>query len=45
MSKLSSRHLLGLENVPREDMELILDTAITFREVIDRTIKRVPTLR
>ncbi len=45
MSKLSSRHLLGLENVPRQDMELILDTSVTFREVIDRTIKRVPTLR
>lgn len=45
MSGLSSRHLLGLENTPRPDMELILNTARTFREVIDRTIKRVPTLR
>ena len=45
MSRLSSRHLLGLEEVPREDIELILDTSETFREVIDRTIKRVPTLR
>ncbi len=45
MSRLSSRHLLGLEGVPREDLELILNTSDTFREVIDRTIKRVPTLR
>ncbi len=45
MSRLSSRHLLGLEGVPREDIELILNTTDTFREVIDRTIKRVPTLR
>jgi len=45
VSRLSSRHLLGLEGVPREDIELILNTTDTFREVIDRTIKRVPTLR
>ncbi len=45
MSRLSSRHLLGLEGVPKEDIALILDTAETFREVLDRTIKKVPTLR
>jgi len=45
MSRLSSRHLLGLEGVPREDIKLILDTAETFREVLERTIKKVPTLR
>ncbi len=45
MSRLSSRHLLGLEGVPKEDLTLILDTAETFREVLDRTIKKVPTLR
>jgi len=45
MSRLSSRHLLGLEGVPREDLELILDTADTFREVLDRAIKKLPTLR
>ena len=45
MSRLSSRHLLGLEEVPKEDIALILDTAETFREVLDRTIKKVPTLR
>lgn len=42
---LSSRHLLGLEGVPKKDLELILDTAISFREVLDRPIKKVPPLR
>ncbi len=45
MNRLSSRHLLGLEGVPCEDITKILDTARTFREVIDRRIKKVPTLR
>ena len=45
MSRLSSHHLLGLEGVPRKDIELILNTADTFREVLERTIKKVPTLR
>jgi len=45
MSRLSSRHLLGLEGVPRKDIETILDTTNSFREVLDRTIKKVPTLR
>lgn len=42
---LSSRHLLGLQGVPREDIQLILDTATTFREVLERPIKKVPTLQ
>src|SRR3990170_3168064 len=42
---LSSRHLLGLQGVPKEDIFLILDTATTFREVLDRPIKKVPTLQ
>lgn len=42
---LSSRHLLGLQGVPKEDIQLILDTASTFREILDRPIKRVPTLQ
>lgn len=42
---LSSRHLLGLQGVPKEDILSILDTAITFREVLDRPIKKVPTLQ
>lgn len=42
---LSSRHLLGLQGVSREDIQLILDTAVTFREVLERPIKKVPTLQ
>jgi aspartate carbamoyltransferase catalytic subunit len=41
---LSSRHLLGLDGVPKEDIQLILDTATSFREVLERPIKKVPTL-
>lgn len=42
---LSSRHLLGLYGVSKKDIELILDTAKTFREIIERPIKKVPTLQ
>lgn len=39
------KHLLGLEGVSREDIETILNTGDSFREVLDRPIKKVPTLR
>jgi len=42
---LASRHLLGLQGVPKEDIQLILDTETTFREVLERPIKKVPTLQ
>jgi aspartate carbamoyltransferase catalytic subunit len=42
---LSNRHLLGLQGVPKEDIQTILDTANTFREILDRPIKKVPTLQ
>lgn len=42
---LSSRHLLGMQGVPKEDIQLILDTANTFKEILERPIKRVPTLQ
>nr|HPN39863.1 aspartate carbamoyltransferase [Melioribacteraceae bacterium] len=42
---LTSKHLLGLYNTPKEDIKLILDTAVTFREVLERPIKKVPTLQ
>ncbi|NMC43112.1 MAG: aspartate carbamoyltransferase catalytic subunit [candidate division Zixibacteria bacterium] len=42
---LSTRHLLQLEGAPREDLNLILDTAESFREILDRPIKKVPPLR
>lgn len=42
---LSSKHLLGLQGVSKEDIQTILDTAHTFREILDRPIKKVPTLQ
>lgn len=42
---LKSRHLLGLEGMPKEDIELILESTSTFREVLERPIKKVPTLQ
>lgn len=45
MSQLSTRHLLGIKDLTRDDIELILQTATTFKEVINRPIKKVPTLR
>jgi len=45
MSKLSQRHLLGIKNITREDIELIFETASNFKEVINRPIKKVPSLR
>ncbi len=42
---LHCRHLLGLEGMPKEDLNLILDTAASFREVLERPIKKVPTLQ
>ncbi|MCS6824197.1 MAG: aspartate carbamoyltransferase catalytic subunit [Cytophagaceae bacterium] len=43
--KLSVRHLLGIKNITTDDIELILDTASSFKEVINRPIKKVPSLR
>jgi aspartate carbamoyltransferase catalytic subunit len=42
---LRSRHLLGLEGMPADDINLILDTAVSFKEILTRTIPKVPTLR
>ncbi len=42
---LSIKHLLGLQGVSREDITLILDTADSFYEVLQREIPQVPTLR
>lgn len=39
------KHLLGLEHTPREEIELILKTAFSFKEVLSRPIPKVPTLR
>jgi len=45
MSRLSQRHLLGIKNITREDIELIFETADNFKQVINRPIKKVPSLR
>ena len=42
---LQSRHLLGLDGISGEDIYTILDSAKSFREVLDRPIKRLPTLQ
>ena len=42
---LSQKHLLGLENLQKADIELLLETAESFKEIIDRDVKKVPTLR
>ena len=44
MSLLSVEHLFGLDYLSKKDISLILDTAIKFREVLDRPIKKVPSL-
>ena len=38
-------HFLGLENFPKDDIQKIIDTAFTFKEVLDRPIKKVPSLQ
>jgi aspartate carbamoyltransferase catalytic subunit len=45
MSKLSQKHLLGIKDITREDIELIFETTDNFKEVINRPIKKVPSLR
>jgi len=45
MTKLSVRHLLGIKNLTETDIQILLDTAAQFKEVINRPIKKVPSLR
>ncbi len=42
---LSNRHLLRLQGTPKEDINQILDAAISFKEILNRPIKKVPTLQ
>lgn len=42
---LSTKHLLGIKDLQKEDIELILSTAVNFKEVLQRPVKKVPTLR
>ena len=45
MSGLSVKHLLGIKYISKEDIELIFQTADNFKQVINRPIKKVPSLR
>jgi aspartate carbamoyltransferase catalytic subunit len=45
MNKLSTQHLLGIKYITADDINLILHTAENFKEVINRPIKKVPSLR
>jgi aspartate carbamoyltransferase catalytic subunit len=43
--QLSTRHLLGIRDLAANDIQIILDTATQFKEVLQRPIKKVPSLR
>ena len=43
--QLSTKHLLGIRELVPRDIQLILDTATQFKEVLQRPIKKVPSLR
>jgi aspartate carbamoyltransferase catalytic subunit len=43
--RFRSRHLLALEGMPKEDILAVLETAFSFKKVLDRPIPKVPTLR
>lgn len=45
MSELSVNHLLGIKYITKRDIDLIFETADHFKEVINRPIKKVPSLR
>src|SRR5215207_5121920 len=42
---LSTRHLLGIKDLNTADIQLLLDTAKQFKEVLQRPVKKVPSLR
>ena len=43
--QLSSKHLLGIQNLTPDDIQLIFRTADEFKDVLNRPIKKVPSLR
>lgn len=45
MSQLSTKHLLGIKDITANDIQLIFETADNFKEVLNRPIKKVPSLR
>lgn len=44
-AQLSTRHLLGIKDLNENDIQLILETAENFKDVLNRPIKKVPSLR
>ena len=42
---MKNKHLLGLKNYPEEDINTIIDTSFSFKEVLNRPIKKVPSLQ
>ena len=44
MGILQNKHLIGLEHTSREDIQKLIDTGFTFREVLQRPVKKVPSL-
>ncbi|MEE9372139.1 MAG: aspartate carbamoyltransferase, partial [Saprospiraceae bacterium] len=44
-SALSTRHLLGIKDLTPSDIKVIFDTTDEFKEIINRPIKKVPSLR
>lgn len=45
MKGLSTKHLLGIEHLQKEDIDMIFQVADNFKDIINRPIKKVPTLR
>jgi aspartate carbamoyltransferase catalytic subunit len=45
VQQLSTKHILGIKYLTEEDIRLIFETALSFKEVINRPIKKVPSLR
>ena len=45
MSQLKTKHLLGIKNLTPEEIQLIFETADNFKDVLNRPIKKVPSLR
>ena len=43
--KLSTKNLLGIKDLQKEDIETILSTATQFKDVLQRPVKKVPSLR
>lgn len=43
--KLSTKHLLGIKDLTKADIDLILSTAANFKDVLQRPVKKVPSLR